>query len=128
MTEADRRLGHRIDLDLFLNSVVSNRPMRALAANVSTTGMYLEIVRGALPANDNVQQLAIEFQLPGQAESIWALAEICYRSPGSLVEGVGIRFVAMPQCHARMLRDFCVDARIDHLDTLLDMIRQPVAA
>ena len=119
----DRRLGFRISLDLMMSAFVNDRPLRALVHDVSDTGLRVDVVSGRAPAPGT--PIALELTLPGAPESIWALGEVCYQRPDELAAGLGIRFVAMPAAHGRLLRDFCVEARRHQLAALLARITTP---
>jgi c-di-GMP-binding flagellar brake protein YcgR len=121
----DRRLGYRIPFTTMLTSFIRDRPVRALAEDLSDTGLRLCAVAARAPAPGTM--MAIEIELPGQPESIWAKGEVCYRKGDDLASGIGVRFVAMAQLHARQLRDFCVESRRDHLGGLLARIRGATA-
>ena len=60
-------------------------------------------------------------------EVIWARGEICYASGDTYAMRSGIRFTGMASLHERLLRDFCIEARHQHLSTLLQGIRTPGA-
>jgi len=121
MSLRDRRLGHRIPLDAMLTVLARDRPLRALSADLSDTGIGLATVAGVAPAPGAV--VGVELALPGTDDSIWARGEVCYQRPGDLAAGVGVRFTAMARLHARLLRDFVVEARRSHLGSLLSRIR-----
>jgi hypothetical protein len=122
-------MGFRVDLEIFLNQYVRDRPLRCLTSNLSETGIYLN--RAHLPtgsrALDGTRTVGLEFELPGTGELIWARGEICHESSDPYFCGSGIRFTGIPTSHARMVRDFCVEARRDNLGTLLHRIRAPRA-
>lgn len=121
----DRRFGVRIDLEIFLNEYVRDRPFRALTQNLSETGLYLNRVHlppGARPLPET-RDVGLEFELPGTSEVIWARGRVCYESVEPYVRGAGIQFVAMPRVHARLLRDFCARQRRAELAGLLERIR-----
>ena len=67
--------------------------------------------------------VGLEIDLPGMDESIWASGQICYRKDDHMASGLGVRFLAMAKSQARMIRDFCIDARRKHLGSLLARIR-----
>ncbi len=122
----DRRLGFRIPLDLMLTAYVNDRPLRALVFDLSDTGLRIEVVsERAPPAGASV---ALEIALPGRVDSIWASGTVCYQRPDDIASGLGIRFVAMAACHARMIRDFCVESRHRRLGALLARVVRPAAA
>jgi c-di-GMP-binding flagellar brake protein YcgR len=121
----DRRLGYRIPFTTMLTSFIRDRPIRALAEDLSDTGLRLHAVSARAPAPGT--QMAIEIELPGQPETIWAKGEVCYRKGDDLATGIGVRFIAMAQLHARQLRDYCIESRRDHLGGLLARIRGATA-
>jgi hypothetical protein len=125
MPARDRRLGFRVPLQIFLNKYIKDRPFRALTSNLSDTGIYLQIVKTPwMPEeHDKAVPVGLEFELPGTGEIIWARGEICYQASDDMVHGAGIRFTAMPEKYARMVRDYCVEARRSHLSDLLGRIR-----
>ncbi|MCB9563528.1 MAG: PilZ domain-containing protein [Kofleriaceae bacterium] len=122
----DRRLGFRIPLDLIMTSYVRERPLRALVSDLSDTGLRADVVSGMAPPPGT--PIALELQLPGSDEPIWALGEVCYQRPDELASGLGVRFVAMASVHAREVREFCVEARRGQLGALLARIAAPVRA
>jgi c-di-GMP-binding flagellar brake protein YcgR len=126
MEPSDRRIGFRVDLDLFLTQFIRDRPFRVLSSNLSETGVYLHRValgpdEPALPAGTVV---GIELQLPGTGETIWARGEVRRERVARSVCGSGVRFAEMPRVHARMVRDFVHEQRRGHLATLLGRIRE----
>src|SRR5687767_11366666 len=123
---SDRRIGIRIDLEVFLTQYVRDRPYRILSQNLSETGLYYRRV-----APDHQVRLmppgtaiGLELSLPGTGEIIWARGEVCRETWGRSVCGSAIRFADMPRVHARMVRDFCHQTRVARLDSLLDRIRR----
>ena len=117
----DRRFGYRIPLEVMFTSYVRDRPVRALSADLSDSGMGLATVSGLAPSPGSV--VAVELDLPGMSDSIWARGEITHTRPGELASGLGLRFVAMARAHARVLSDLVVEARRNHLGGLLARIR-----
>ena len=117
----DRRFGFRIPLEVMFTSYVRDRPVRALSADLSDSGLGLATVTGLAPPPGAV--VGVELELPGVTDSIWARGEITHTRPGSLASGLGLRFVAMARAHARVLRDFVVESRRSHLGGLLARIR-----
>jgi len=65
--------------------------------------------------------------LPDSDDTIWATGQVCHRKADDLAAGLGIRFVAMAQRHARRLRDYCLEERRAHLGGLLARIRTGAA-
>lgn len=117
----DRRLGFRIPFESMVTSYVHDRPVRALAANLSDSGIHMSSISMLAPPPGLV--VGLEIDLPGTSESIWAAGRICYRDDDSLASGLGVRFLAMAGSQARIVRDFCIEARRKHLGSLLARIR-----
>ena len=112
MQPQDRRLGNRVTLEMFLNEYIRDRPHRALAVNISETGVFLNKV--ITPVNRDSRVVALEFELPGTSELIWARGEICHDDLDAYFHGEGVRFTGMARYHARLLRDYCIEQRRDH--------------
>ncbi len=118
-----------------LNELVGEELHRAMAVNVSPTGLYLDRVfrPRQLQLGREERTVQLEFTLPESAESIWALAEVCHDAldelPGSarderaVVHGTGVRFTAMAKKHERILYDFVYEQKRRNLETLLERIR-----
>ena len=117
----ERRLGVRVPLEVMMTSYVRDRPVRALTYDLSDSGIGISAVSMLAPRAGMV--MSLELELPGLAESIWAKGEVCYQEPGTIATGLGIRFLAMATEHARMVRDFCIETRRQHLGGLLARIR-----
>ena len=122
MTPNDRRLGNRVALEMFMNEYVQDRAHRALTVNISETGVYVNKV--IAPISRATRVVALEFELPGTGENIWARGEICYDSLDDYFHGQGIRFTAMPRVHARMIRDYCIEKRRAQIGNLVERIRR----
>lgn len=124
MEPSDRRVGFRVDLEVFFTQFVRDRPFRVLSSNLSETGVYVHRVvlapdAQALPAGTVV---GLELELPGTGETIWARGEVCRERRARSVCGSGVRFADMPRAYARMVRDFCHERRRARLATLLGRI------
>ena len=131
MTRRDRRLGHRIPFERLLTSFIRERPVRALASDLSDAGIRLHTTAALAPAPGTT--VVLELELPGAADTLWCAGEVCYRAPDDLAAGIGVRFVTMARLHARLLRDYCLEGRRTHLGDLLARIRRepgpaPIAA
>jgi hypothetical protein len=130
MEPSDRRIGFRVELELFHTQFIRDRPFRVLTSNLSETGLYVHRValgRDAepLPAGTVV---GIELELPGTGEVIWARGEVCRERRGLSVCASGVRFADMPRAYARVVRDFCHERRRARLSALLGRIGQAPAA
>jgi c-di-GMP-binding flagellar brake protein YcgR len=117
----ERRLGYRIPFEAMVTSYVHDRPVRGLSANLSDTGLNMSAL--SLLAPPPGMTIGLEIDLPGIDESIWASGQICYRHDDRIASGLGVRFLAMARCQARMIRDFCIDERRKHLGSILARIR-----
>jgi hypothetical protein len=117
----ERRRLFRVPVQMFLNEYVRETPGRALAMNLSDTGMFVGRVLGPLARPDASVQM--EFALPGTSEVIWAAGEVRYDVLDDAFHGTGVRFVAMAGRHARLIRDYVGHLRAEHLRRLLERIR-----
>lgn len=127
MPARDRRLGFRIPLEMFLNQYWKEKKIRALTANVSDTGVRLQVVKAPWLKVPDGSVVGLEFELPGTGEVVWARGEVCHEEDDAYTHSIGIRFTAMARTHARMIRDFCVESRRERLGSLLARIREPMA-
>lgn len=125
MISSDRRMGFRVPTEMFLNQYIADQPYRAMAGNLSETGVLLNRVKPARRRlHESQRVIGLEFELPGTGETIWARGEICYQGRDNYFYTDGVRFTAMPKVHARLLRDYCIESRREHLGGLLGRIRQ----
>jgi hypothetical protein len=122
----DRRLGYRIPLDLMVTAYVNERPLRGLVLDLSDSGIRVEVVSGRAPAPGTPVQL--EIALPGSDDPLWVSGAVQYQRAADLASGLGVRFVAMANVHARALRDWCVQARHRQLGSLLARLTRPLPA
>jgi hypothetical protein len=104
-----------------VTSYVRDRPVRALASNLSDAGLNMSAISMLAPPPGTV--VGLEIDLPGMNESIWASGRICYRKDDRLASGLGVRFVAMATSQARTIRDYCIEMRRKYLGALLARIR-----
>jgi hypothetical protein len=104
-----------------VTSYVHDRPVRALASNLSDAGINMSSISMLAPPPGLV--VGLEIDIPGIAESIWASGQICYRQDDRMASGLGVRFLAMARSQARTVRDFCVEMRRKNLGAILARIR-----
>ncbi len=124
MLSSDRRSGFRVPVEMFLNQYISDRPYRAMAGNLSETGVLLNRVKTpGLSLREDQRVIGLEFELPGMSETIWARGEICSQGRDRYFQMDRVRFTGMPKVHARLLRDYCIESRRAHLGSLLSRIR-----
>jgi c-di-GMP-binding flagellar brake protein YcgR len=100
----NRRADPRFRVQMFLNQYVRDRAYRALAFDISETGLAIQkltepIVRSARVVN-------LELQLPGTREIIWAAAESRFDEVGADFHISGLAFSAMAGKHERLIRDY----------------------
>jgi hypothetical protein len=107
VSASDRRGDARIRTEMFLNQYVREQPYRALATNVSTSGLFLQKL--AMPYMRHAPSVGLEFELPGTGEIIWAGAECRFDAVGSDFHLTGLRFTAMARKHERLIRDYVRD-------------------
>jgi hypothetical protein len=103
-TKDDRRTDVRVRTEMFLNQYVREQPYRAQATNVSPHGLFVQKL--AMPRTRHAPSVALEFELPGTGEVIWASAECRYDAVASDFHLTGLRFKAMAQKHERLIRDY----------------------
>ena len=107
-----------------MNQYIADRPFRAMAGNLSESGVLLNRVKATRKRlREGQRVVGLEFELPGTGETIWARGEICSQGIDSYFYTDRVRFTAMPGVHARLLRDYCIESRRAHLSTLLGRIR-----
>ena len=118
----ERRFGHRVPLEMFLNEYVQDRLHRCVTTNVSESGLFLHKL--ITPPQRLHRPLQLEFELPGTGETIWACGQIAYEAYESHLHGTGVRFTGIPDLHARLLRDYVREKRKVQLQELLSQIRR----
>lgn len=87
----------------------------ALVIDLSEDGLRLQRPIGG----PRVRQLAIELEIPGIDEVMWARGEICFDEvwrtrdpavPGGMTRTSGVKLVSAASRHLRMLREFVHDS------------------
>ena len=113
MTQLDRRFDNRIPFETYLTAYMDDRPLRGFTVNISETGLYLN----TLPQQktDTPGVVGLEIELPGVPETIWVAGQLCFGSEDDYFAGRGVKFTAMADRHARMVRQFCYRARMQSL-------------
>ena len=100
----DRRYIPRVRVELFLNQYIRDRPFRALATNLSETGILVQkLLEPALPLS---RVVGLEFELPGTGELVWASAEPRFDTTDNDFHLSGLTFTAMAGKHERLLTEF----------------------
>jgi c-di-GMP-binding flagellar brake protein YcgR len=106
----DRRTDPRLRLQLHLNQYIKDRPYRALAVDISETGLALHKLTE--PIVPHAPAIGLELELPGTNEIIWASAESRFECVGPDFHFSGLRFAAMAHKHRRLLRDYVRERRL----------------
>jgi len=100
----ERRYASRVRVELFLNQYIRDRWFRALAMDLSPTGLRLQkLVERRIPLSRIV---GLELELPGTNEVIWASAEPRFDAVDDDFQVSGLTFVNMAGKHERLLHDF----------------------
>jgi len=119
----ERRDRDRVELEIFLNQYIGERLVRALATNLSPSGLFARRVfplTGQLPLGREAGFVQLELALPGVGDTIWAQGAIRHDllelGPGvqrsrrggcdAWVHGTGIELVAIARPHRQLLRDY----------------------
>ena len=106
----NRRSDKRLRLQLYVNEYIKDRPYRALAFDISESGLALQKLTE--PVVPHAPVVGLELELPGTSELIWAAAEPRFDSVGSDFHVSGLRFRAMAKKHQRLLRDYVRERRL----------------
>ncbi len=119
---ANRRLGTRVPLQMFLNEYVADRAYRSLSANLSPTGILIN--RLTTPMTHKSPIIGLEFQLPGTSDTIWAKGEMRYKAFGQHFSGTGVEFTGIAQGHLRLIKEYCAVQRSQQLRKILAKIKR----
>jgi hypothetical protein len=106
----DRRTDPRLQLQLYLNEYIKDRPYRALAVDISEQG--LAVHKLTEPVVPHAPKVGLEIVLPGTNEIIWAAAESRFEAVGPDFHFSGLRFCAMARKHRHLLRDYVRERRL----------------
>ncbi|HLK90164.1 MAG TPA: PilZ domain-containing protein [Polyangia bacterium] len=105
----NRRQAQRLRMRVFMNEYVADRPCQAIARDVSETGLaLLKLPERTRPSTDVV---ALELELPGTNETIWAAAQSRFESLTADYQISGLRFLSMARKHERLIRDYVRERR-----------------
>ncbi|MDB4981585.1 MAG: type pilus assembly PilZ [Myxococcales bacterium] len=106
----DRRTDPRLRLQLHLNQYIKDRAYRALAVDISETGLALHKLTERIAPY--APSIGLELELPGTNEIIWASAESRFEAVGPDFHFSGLRFAAMANKHRHLLRDYVRERRL----------------
>lgn len=100
----ERRRAPRVRVQMSLTQYVRERPFPSHAINVSASGILLHrLIERRVPLSRIV---AVEIDLPGTDEILWASAEPRFDILGDAFQTSGLTFVNMARKHEALLRDF----------------------
>jgi hypothetical protein len=106
----NRRNDNRLRLQVYLNQYIKDRPYRALAVDISESGLAVQKLTE--PVVPHAPIIGLELELPGTSELIWAAAEPRFDFVGRDFHFSGLRFRAMARKHERLLRDYVRERRL----------------
>jgi hypothetical protein len=103
--EENRRFDPRVPTEMFVNAYLMDQPQRAVAVDISQSGLYLNaLAQAPLPPRTPV---GLEFKLPLIGETLWVAGETSRDDLDDCFYGFGVRFTQMARLHRRMLREYC---------------------
>jgi hypothetical protein len=106
----NRRNDKRLRLQLYLNQYIKDREFRALATDISESGLSIQTLTE--PVVPHAPVVGIELELPGTNELIWAAAEPRFDAVGTDFHVSGLLFRGMARKHQRLLRDYVRERRL----------------
>ncbi len=100
----ERRFAPRVRVEMFLTQYVRDFPFRALATNLSPSGLLIQkLVEPTIPL---CRVVSVEFELPGSGEVVWARAEPRFDALDEDFHASGLTFTGMAAKHERLLHEF----------------------
>jgi hypothetical protein len=100
-----------VRVEIFLNQYIRDLPFRSLAMNLSPTGLLVQRLVEVVPA-PRCRTVALELELPGTGEVVWARAETRFDFLGDHFHTTGLCFSGIANKHLRLLRDFVWEKRL----------------
>lgn len=97
---SNQRKTDRAPCDIYLNKIIDEARHLARARDISPDGIWVSKV---LEPQTQARQIGLEFQLPGDAEVIWATGEVVRDEVGQARDGSAIRFTTMADRYRRMI-------------------------
>lgn len=102
----ERRGSPRVRVEMFLNQYIRDLAFRALATNLSPTGLLIQkLLEPSIPL---CRVVSVEFEIPGSGEIVWARAEPRFDTLDQSFHISGLTFTGMASKHERLLREFVV--------------------
>lgn len=105
----NKRFAPRFPVRANLNEYVRDRPSPAVALDVSVAG--LSIRKPIAPRVHHSGVIALEVELPGTGEAIWASAAPRFHAVGPEFQLSGLLFLDMARKHRRLLQDYINERR-----------------
>jgi hypothetical protein len=94
---------------MFLTQYVRDLAFRALATNLSPTGLLIQkLVEPSIPLS---RVVSVEFEIPGTGEIVWARAEPRFDALGEDFQTSGLTFTGMANKHERLLHEFVLNKK-----------------
>ena len=106
----NRRADKRLRLQVYLNEYVKDREYRALATDISESGLAIQKLTEPVVPHSPI--VGLEIELPGTSELIWAAAEPRFDAVGTDFHVSGLRFRSMARKHQSLLRDYVRERRL----------------
>jgi hypothetical protein len=91
-----------------MNQYVRDVAYQALALDVSEAGLAIRKPVAPVP---HTRVVALELELPGTGEVIWASAEPRFESVAARTQFSGLHFLNMARKHERLIRDYVSERR-----------------
>ena len=104
----DRRIAPRLPLRTYMNQYVRDEAYRAVALDVSESGLAIRKPTARIP---HTRVVGLELELPGTSEVIWASAEPRFHSVNAQTHFSGLHFLGMATKHERLIRDYVRERR-----------------
>lgn len=100
----ERRFAPRVRVEMFLTQYIRDIPFRALATNLSPTGLLIQkLVERHIPLS---RVVSVEFEIPGTGEIVWARAEPRFDALTEDFHSSGLTFTGMANKHERLLHEY----------------------
>jgi hypothetical protein len=95
---------------MYLNEYVKDREYRALATDISESGLAIQKLTEPVVPYAGI--VGLELELPGTNEVIWAAAEPRFEAVGDDFHVSGLCFRHMARKHQRLVRDYVRERRL----------------
>ena len=105
----ERRFDPRVRVEMFLTEYVRDKPYRALATNLSSSGLLMQkLLEPHIPLS---RVVSVEFEIPGTGEVVWARADLRFDEVDDDFQVSGLTFTGMASKHERLLREFVLEKK-----------------